>query len=93
MNGPEPARAWREPRPTCLCSPVSIQKVLFVKDMAMDPIDRKILALLQADASLAIAEIAGQVGLSQTPCWKRIQKLEAAAASSKAGWHCSTARS
>ncbi len=43
----------------------------------MDPIDRKILALLQADASLSIAEIAGQAGLSQTPCWKRIQKLEA----------------
>jgi Lrp/AsnC family transcriptional regulator len=43
----------------------------------MDPIDRKILALLQADASLSIAEIAGHAGLSQTPCWKRIQKLEA----------------
>lgn len=42
----------------------------------MDPIDRKILALLQADASLSIAEIADRVGLSQTPCWKRIQKLE-----------------
>ncbi len=44
----------------------------------MDPIDRKILALLQADASLAIADIAEKVGLSQTPCWKRIQKMEAA---------------
>ncbi len=44
----------------------------------MDPIDRKILALLQADASLAIADIAQRVGLSQTPCWKRIQKMEAA---------------
>ena len=44
----------------------------------MDPIDRKILALLQTDASLAIADIAQKVGLSQTPCWKRIQKMEAA---------------
>jgi len=43
----------------------------------MDPIDRKILALLQADASMSIADIAAQVGLSQTPCWKRIQKMEA----------------
>lgn len=44
----------------------------------MDPIDRKILALIQADASVPVAEIAAQVGLSQTPCWKRIQKMEAA---------------
>jgi Lrp/AsnC family transcriptional regulator len=43
----------------------------------MDAIDRKILELLQRDATLAIAEIADRVGLSQTPCWKRIQKLEA----------------
>ncbi|MEE2704811.1 MAG: Lrp/AsnC family transcriptional regulator [Pseudomonadota bacterium] len=43
----------------------------------MDPIDRSILSLLQKDASLPIAEIAERVGLSQTPCWKRIQKLEA----------------
>lgn len=43
----------------------------------MDAIDRKILDLLQRDATLAIADIAGRVGLSQTPCWKRIQKLEA----------------
>jgi len=43
----------------------------------MDAIDHKILAILQEDASLPIAEIASRVGLSQTPCWKRIQKLEA----------------
>lgn len=42
----------------------------------MDLIDRKIIALLQDDATLSIAEIADRVGLSQTPCWKRIQKLE-----------------
>ncbi|MFO1099003.1 MAG: Lrp/AsnC family transcriptional regulator [Xanthobacteraceae bacterium] len=43
----------------------------------MDAIDRKILSLLQNDASLSVAEIGHQVGLSSTPCWKRIQKLEA----------------
>lgn len=42
----------------------------------MDAIDRKILRELQADANLSIAELADRVGLSQTPCWKRIQKLE-----------------
>ena len=43
----------------------------------MDAIDRKILDQLQRDATLSIAEIAERVGLSQTPCWKRIQRLEA----------------
>lgn len=43
----------------------------------MDLIDRKILDLLQHDAALSIAEIGKKVGLSQTPCWKRIQRLEA----------------
>ena len=42
----------------------------------MDAIDLKILALLQKDATLSIAAIGEQVGLSQTPCWKRIQRLE-----------------
>jgi Lrp/AsnC family transcriptional regulator, cysteine-sensing transcriptional activator len=44
---------------------------------AMDAIDRKILAVLQVDASLSVAEIGQRVGLSSTPCWKRIQRLEA----------------
>jgi Lrp/AsnC family transcriptional regulator len=43
----------------------------------MDAIDRKILAVMQEDASLSVAEIGSRVGLSSTPCWKRIQKLEA----------------
>lgn len=42
----------------------------------MDSTDRKILSILQDDASLSLAEIAAQVNLSQTPCWRRIQKLE-----------------
>lgn len=43
----------------------------------MDRTDLKILAILQEDASLSVAEIARKVNLSQTPCWRRIQKLEA----------------
>jgi Lrp/AsnC family transcriptional regulator len=42
----------------------------------MDSTDRKILNLLQTDASLTVREIAAQIPLSVTPCWKRIQKLE-----------------
>ncbi|KJC49569.1 transcriptional regulator [Bradyrhizobium sp. LTSP849] len=43
----------------------------------LDAIDRKILMVLQDDASLSVAEIGDRVGLSSTPCWKRIQRLEA----------------
>ena len=42
----------------------------------MDKIDRKILALLQKDATTPVAEIGRKVGLSTTPCWRRIQKME-----------------
>jgi Lrp/AsnC family transcriptional regulator len=42
----------------------------------MDIIDRKILAVVQEDASLSVAEIGQRVGLSSTPCWKRLQRLE-----------------
>jgi len=42
----------------------------------MDAIDRKILAVVQHDASLSVAEIGQRVGLSSTPCWKRLQRLE-----------------
>jgi Lrp/AsnC family transcriptional regulator len=42
----------------------------------MDRIDRKILELLQQNSQLSTAEIADQVGLSTTPCWRRIQRLE-----------------
>ena len=43
----------------------------------MDALDRKILRILQQDATLTVAAIGRAVGLSTTPCWKRIQKLEA----------------
>jgi len=42
----------------------------------MDRIDCKILEQIQADATLSVADIAEKVGLSSTPCWRRIQKLE-----------------
>lgn len=42
----------------------------------MDRIDKQILRILQEDGSVAIAAIADKVGLSQTPCWKRIRRLE-----------------
>ena len=42
----------------------------------MDLIDRKIIAALQTDATLSLQQIADRVGLSQSPCWKRIQRLE-----------------
>lgn len=44
----------------------------------LDIYDRRILSILQEDCSLPLAEIASRVGLSQTPCWRRIRKLETA---------------
>lgn len=46
-------------------------------DIQLDRIDRKILQELMQDATLPVAQLAERVGLSQTPCWKRVQKLEA----------------
>ncbi|WP_293897836.1 Lrp/AsnC family transcriptional regulator [Phenylobacterium sp.] len=44
-------------------------------DLVLDAIDRRILRELQRDATIAIADLALRVGLSQTPCWKRIKRL------------------
>jgi Lrp/AsnC family transcriptional regulator len=44
----------------------------------MDTIDRKILAALQADAVMPMEELGKHAGLSASPCWRRIQKLDAA---------------
>ena len=46
--------------------------------MLLDQLDRKILSILQVDATLPVATVAERVGLSPTPCWRRIQKLEEA---------------
>ncbi|WP_443019542.1 Lrp/AsnC family transcriptional regulator [Sphingomonas adhaesiva] len=44
--------------------------------MVLDPIDRRILAILQEDATVPIADIGERAGVSQTACWKRIKRLE-----------------
>jgi DNA-binding Lrp family transcriptional regulator len=43
---------------------------------ALDSIDTKILEILQADAACPVSEIAERVGLSSSPCWRRIKRLE-----------------
>jgi Lrp/AsnC family transcriptional regulator len=45
-------------------------------DKELDRFDREILRLITDDASLSLAEIAGRVGLTPTPCWKRIRRME-----------------
>lgn len=47
-----------------------------MENISLDLIDRRILAMVQEDASRSVAEIADAVGLSATPCWKRIKRLE-----------------
>ncbi len=42
----------------------------------LDRIDRKILDILQSDATASLATLSDRVGLSQTPCWKRVKRLE-----------------
>src|ERR1700747_3229797 len=42
----------------------------------MDGIDRNILRILQEDSTVAMAELAPRVGLSHTPCWRRVKQLE-----------------
>jgi Lrp/AsnC family transcriptional regulator len=42
----------------------------------MDSMDRKLLSLLQDDASMALQDIAARVGLSVNPCWRRIKRME-----------------
>lgn len=42
----------------------------------MDRYDRQILGILQEDASVPVADIGERVGLTSTPCWRRVQKLE-----------------
>ena len=47
-----------------------------IKTAMLDRMDRKILEILQKDCTLPVAEVGKQIGLSTTPCWRRIQKLE-----------------
>src|SRR3954471_1751462 len=47
-------------------------------DKDLDRLDREILRLIASDASLSLADIATRVGLTPTPCWKRIRRMELA---------------
>lgn len=42
----------------------------------MDKFDKKILSILQNDCTASVSDVADQVGLSTTPCWRRIQTME-----------------
>ena len=42
----------------------------------LDAVDARILDLIQHDAALSVAEVAERVGLSSSPCWRRIKRLE-----------------
>jgi len=46
------------------------------KDIVLDTRDRRILEILQRDAMAPVADIAERVGLTTTPCWRRIQRME-----------------
>lgn len=48
------------------------------KQVELSPVDIQLLDLLQKDASLTTAELADKVGLSQSPCWRRVCRLEEA---------------
>lgn len=55
-------------------------------DRGLDPVDKKILAALQQDASLSHGELAERVGASAASCWRRIKSLEAAGYLLKTVW-------
>lgn len=54
-----------------------------MKNIAIDSVDKAILSALQRDAELPINDIAESVGLTSTPCWRRIQRLQQAGLISK----------
>ncbi|MEK7660614.1 MAG: Lrp/AsnC family transcriptional regulator [Pseudomonadota bacterium] len=47
------------------------------KTGSLDAIDRRILIALMEKGDMALTELSKKVGLSQTPCWQRVQKLQA----------------
>ena len=58
---------------------------------SLDRYDRALLEALQEDSSLSMAALSERIGLSTTPCWKRVKRLDDEA-TSKDGWPSSTAR-
>jgi Lrp/AsnC family transcriptional regulator len=51
-------------------------KIILASALIVDEIDRKILTIVQDDADISTADLAARVGLSQTPCWRRLKRLE-----------------
>lgn len=58
------------------CTDVPVNGDLLEESSIVDELDRQIVQLLQEDASLPVREIGERVGLSPTPCWRRIRNLE-----------------
>lgn len=48
-----------------------------MRSIELDPIDRRILGIVQEDATISIQQLAERVGLSANPCWRRLKRLEA----------------
>ena len=46
------------------------------RDTVLDAVDRRLLSLLQQDATISLDDLADRAGLSRTPCWRRIQRME-----------------
>ena len=46
-----------------------------MSEITLDPVDKEIIRLLQQDADLSAAAVGEKIGLSQSPCWRRIQRL------------------
>jgi Lrp/AsnC family transcriptional regulator len=57
-------------------APASPTRRFEAAGLMLDEMDVKILRLLQKDCARSVADIGKEVGLSTTPCWRRIQKLE-----------------
>src|SRR6058998_1292442 len=84
------ARAWFEPKDSVFglnivpfCYPIGRNwRTIIVpfrnigERNMLDALDRKIVAALERDARVSFGELAEAVGLSKTPCWKRVKALE-----------------
>lgn len=56
---------------------MNIIKTMDITLMKLDKFDREILRVLQQDATVSMADLSQQVGLSHTPCWRRVKRMEA----------------
>jgi len=61
-----------------MCMFILVIVRLIEHTVLMDAIDKQIVHILQTDASVSVRDIADTVGLTATPCWRRIQNLEEA---------------